>query len=210
MATANPTQARAGAVAQAPAVEVSPVSRREFLYYIWGASIALALGQVGASVIWFALPRFKEGEFGGAFPFPVADLPAIGDPPLSVPDGRFHMSMVSENGRTALVALYGVCTHLGCLPKWEPVNVRFACPCHGSQYQIDGRYIVGPAPRGLDRFPLILTLADGSVRTNASDGLPIDISDITVDQITSVVVNTGKKVTGPAHGADAALSTGKS
>jgi cytochrome b6-f complex iron-sulfur subunit len=206
MATANPTQARAGAVAQAPAVEVSPVSRREFLYYIWGASIALALGQVGASVIWFALPRFKEGEFGGTFPFPVADLPAPGEAPVSVPAGRYHVSMVNENGVTGLVALYGVCTHLGCLPKWESVQNRFACPCHGSQYQLDGRYITGPAPRGLDRFPLTITLADGSVRTNGTDGWPIDISDITTDQIVSIAVDTGKKVTGPAHGANAAFS----
>lgn len=201
MATANPTQARTGAVAQAPAVEVSPVSRREFLYYIWGASIALMLGQVGAGIIWFALPRFKEGEFGGTFPFPVSDLPAPGDAPVSVPAGRYHVSMVSENGMTGLVALYGVCTHLGCLPKWEPVQNRFACPCHGSQFQLDGHYITGPAPRGLDRFPLTITLADGSTRTNGVDGLPIDISDISTDQIVSIAVDTGKKVTGPAHGA---------
>jgi len=209
MATANPTQARAGAAAQASAVEVSPVSRREFLYYIWGASIALLLGEVGAGIIWFALPRFKEGEFGGTFPFSVSDLPALGDPPVSVPEGRYHVSVVSENGRKALVALYGVCTHLGCLPKWEPVNVRFACPCHGSQYQIDGRYITGPAPRGLDRFPLTITMADGRVLTNGVDGLPIDISDIILDQISSITINTGKKVTGPAHGAEPALSVGK-
>ncbi len=209
MATANPTQARAGAVAQAPAVEVSPVSRREFLYYIWGASIALLLGEVGAGIIWFALPRFKEGEFGGKFPVAVTDLPVLGDAPVSVPEGRYHLSMVEENGITGLVALYGVCTHLGCLPKWEPVNTRFACPCHGSQFQMDGRYIAGPAPRGLDRFPLTVTLADGSVRTNSADGLPIDLSDITVDQIAGIVIDTGKKVTGPAHGAAPALSVGK-
>ena len=205
MASANPTQARTASVAQAPAVEVSPVSRREFLYYIWGASIALLLGQVGAAIIWFALPRFREGEFGGTFTFPVGDLPAAGDAPVSVPAGRFHVSATPEGG---LVALYGVCTHLGCLPKWEAVNVRFACPCHGSQFQVDGRYIVGPAPRGLDRFPLSITLADGSTRTNGADGFPIDISDISADQIVDVRVDTGRRVTGPAHGAGYSSSIG--
>ncbi|MCU0474945.1 MAG: Rieske 2Fe-2S domain-containing protein [Anaerolineae bacterium] len=205
MATANPTQARSGAVAQAPAVEVSPVSRREFLYYIWGASIALMLGQVGVVIVWFALPRFREGEFGGVFTFPVSDLPAPGDAPVNVPAGRFHVSASPEGG---LVALYGVCTHLGCLPKWEAVNVRFACPCHGSQFLVDGRYITGPAPRGLDRFPLTVVLADGSSRTNGTDGFPIDISDISADDIVEIRVDTGGRVNGPAHGAPYASSVG--
>lgn len=199
MATANPTQGAASAAsAKAPAVEVSAVSRREFLYYIWGASIALLLGEVGAALIWFGLPRFREGEFGGVIPVALEDLPEAGDAPLSIPAGRFHVSHTPEGG---LVALYGVCTHLGCLPKWEPVAVRFACPCHGSQYEVDGRWITGPAPRGLDRFPLTITLADGSSRTNGADGWPIDITDITLDEIVSVAVNTGARVTGPQHGA---------
>ncbi|MBK8136903.1 MAG: Rieske 2Fe-2S domain-containing protein [Chloroflexi bacterium] len=65
-------------------------------------------------------------------------------PHSSIPAGRFHVSHTPEGG---LVALYGVCTHLGRLPEWEPVAVRFACPCHGSQYEVDGRWITGPAPR---------------------------------------------------------------
>jgi cytochrome b6-f complex iron-sulfur subunit len=173
------------------------------LYYIWGASIALLLGEAGAAIVWFALPRFREGEFGGVIPVALDDLPSAGDAPVSIPSGRFHVSHTGDGG---LVVLYGVCTHLGCLPKWEPVNTRFACPCHGSQFQIDGRYITGPAPRGLDRFPVTITLADGSTRTNAGDGWPIDISDIALEDIVRVDVNTGARVTGPAHGADAQFS----
>jgi cytochrome b6-f complex iron-sulfur subunit len=169
------------------------------LYYIWGASIALLLGEASAAIIWFALPRFREGEFGGVIPVALEDLPNAGDGPVSLPAGRFHVSHTPEGG---LVVLYGVCTHLGCLPKWEPVNTRFACPCHGSQYQIDGRWITGPAPRGLDRFPLTITLSDGSTRTNRADGWPIDITDIPLESIVRVDVDTGSRVTGPAHGSD--------
>lgn len=199
MATANPTTAASTAPARSQAVEVSAVSRREFLYYIWGASIALLLGEAGAAIIWFALPRFREGEFGGIIPVALEDLPEAGEGPVSQPSGRFHVSHTVDGG---FVVLYGVCTHLGCLPKWEPVNERFACPCHGSQYELDGRYITGPAPRGLDRFPVTLTLADGTIRTNAGDGWPIDISDISVQDIVRVDVNTGARITGPGHGAD--------
>ena len=68
MATASVTKAQAAnpVVAQ-PSIEVSAPTRREFLYYIWGASIALLLVEATAGLIWFALPRFKAGEFGGPF-----------------------------------------------------------------------------------------------------------------------------------------------
>jgi len=33
----------------------------------------------------------------------------------------------------------------------------FECPCHGSKYNRAGEYKLGPAPRGLDRFPMTLS-----------------------------------------------------
>jgi cytochrome b6-f complex iron-sulfur subunit len=70
-------------------------------------------------------------------------------------------------------ALYMVCTHLGCLYKWEPANWRFECPCHGSKFTHDGFYIEGPAPRSLDSFEI----------EPAEDG--------------QLAINTGRKITGP-------------
>lgn len=174
-------------------VQVAAPSRREFLYYIWGASIALMLGQVGAGVLWFAFPRFREGEFGGIIPFTDA-LPAVGDAPIFIASGRYHIS----NTPAGLLALYGVCTHLGCLPKWVPSNDRFECPCHGSKYRANGTYIEGPAPRGLDRFPVKISFTDGtSVETDGTgDAVEIPAGKT----VLSVEVNTGRKLTGPAHG----------
>lgn len=200
MTTATPTKAPAAAPTAQPKaaeVEVAGISRREFLYYIWGASILMLLGGTGATIIWFALPRFKEGEFGGIISFEAADLPNPGDAPVTIPAGRFHVANVPEAG---VVALYQVCTHLGCLPKWEPGQYRFACPCHGSQYEIDGRWITGPAPRGLDRFPLTVTLASGESRTNRDTGRPIFIGDVDPSEIVSMQVDTGARITGPPHG----------
>lgn len=203
MASATPTKspnarasiARTGAETQAaPAVSVDAPSRREFMFYIWGASIALLIGEVTAGLIWFAFPRFKEGEFGGVFPFNPADVPAVGDPPLSIPSGRFWVS----NTERGVYALYGVCTHLGCLPKWVPSNNRFECPCHGSKYQITGVYITGPAPRGLDRFVMTITYSDGGTDTTPDNGGPIRLDPTRT--ITDIEINTGAKILGPAHG----------
>lgn len=203
MATASPTKSELDTrssvakpsqeVAQGQGLLVGIPSRREFLYYIWGASIALMLGEVGAGLLWFAFPRFKEGEFGGEFPITPADIPAIGDAPIFVASGRFHVSN-TENG---LLALYGVCTHLGCLPKWVATNTRFECPCHGSKFTGKGSWIEGPAPRGLDRFITKVIYSDGTEVETDGTGGPVPL--VAGKAIATIRVNTGKKVSGPSH-----------
>lgn len=189
MAATSVTKAEVQKPAKAqPAVQVSAPSRREFLYYIWGASIALILGQAGAGIVWFALPRFKAGEFGGTFSFGEEIVPLEGDAPVNIAAGRFWLSTIPNEG---FVALYGVCTHLGCLPKWVDTNGRFECPCHGSKYQIDGTYIEGPAPRSLDRFKTVVTFDDGSTAETNADGDPIPLNG---KRIVSIAVNTGAKI----------------
>lgn len=187
---AKPTQATEAAQA-APAVTVAPPSRREFLYYIWGASLALLLGQASAGLIWFAFPRFREGEFGGVFTVGAGDLPEVGLPPNSIPSGRFHIS----NSPDGVLALYGVCTHLGCLPKWVATNSRFECPCHGSKFTGDGSYIEGPAPRGLDRFNIELVYADGTRVQSDGSGSPVPLD--AGRTLLEIRVNTGRKASGP-------------
>jgi cytochrome b6-f complex iron-sulfur subunit len=150
---------------------VSPggLTRREFLYYIWGASIALVTIELTGLLVWFMLPRFREGEFGGAFKLPIDDLPDVNAPPFNFPDGRFWLVNVdnevivgcermwpAERDGTikGAAAIYKVCTHLGCIYAWVDANSRYECPCHGSKYRLDGRRIEDPAPRNLDRFKL--------------------------------------------------------
>ncbi|WP_228845328.1 ubiquinol-cytochrome c reductase iron-sulfur subunit [Phototrophicus methaneseepsis] len=195
--TTKPVQrasvARPSANANQASVDAAAPTRREFMYYIWGASIALLLGQAGAGFVWFTFPRFREGEFGGIFPYNPADLPSTGAAPEWVAAGRFHIS----NTQDGLLALYGVCTHLGCLPKWTPSNVRFECPCHGSKFTAYGNYIEGPAPRGLDRFKTTIVFLDGTTAETDTDGGPIPIP--ADKSIAEIRVDTGAKITGPSH-----------
>lgn len=187
-ATAGETKPVSSAQAKAaPQVQVAAPSRREFLYYIWGASMALLLGQAGAGLIWFSLPRFKEGTFGGTFNLAGDTLPAAGDAPVNVPEGRFWLSNTNEG----FVVLYGVCTHLGCLPKWVDVNTRFECPCHGSKFERTGKYIEGPAPRSLDRFKTTITFTDGSTEVSDGVGSPVALNGRT---IASIAIDTGTRL----------------
>lgn len=151
------------------------ISRREFLYYVWGASIALLTLQGAGLLIWFLIPRFREGEFGGKFTVSLDDLPEINAEPVNFPDGRFwlvnldsndpneRMYQVGDEGPVVgVAAIYKVCTHLGCIYSWTPANNRFECPCHGSKYRLDGRRIESPAPRTLDRFKVEAVASDGT------------------------------------------------
>ena len=48
------------------------------------------------------------------------------------------------------------CTHLGCkINKVE--NGRFVCPCHGSEYDLQGKVIKGPAHKNLEIIPSKIT-----------------------------------------------------
>jgi cytochrome b6-f complex iron-sulfur subunit len=73
------------------------------------------------------------------------------------------------NGMEAgYVALYQKCPHLGCRVPSCVTSQWFECPCHGSQYNQVGEKKGGPAPRGMDRFPMeakndTLTVDTGTV-----------------------------------------------
>jgi len=53
-------------------------------------------------------------------------------------------------------ALSSVCTHLGCITRWQEPQRLILCPCHGSQFGINGDVISGPAPRPLRHLAIEL------------------------------------------------------
>lgn len=144
------------------------LTRREFLTYAWGAALGLLAIESGLASYFFMYPRFRAGEFGGKFFLKPTDIPSLDTPPVPMTSGKFWFVNIEDEGPKAL---YMVCTHLGCLYKWQASNNRFECPCHGSKFSKRGYYIEGPAPRSLDTFEVI-------------------------QENDQVIVDTGAKVTG--------------
>jgi cytochrome b6-f complex iron-sulfur subunit len=171
------------------------INRREFLNLAWLASLGFLLVDLGGMSYLFALPRFKEGEFGGVLTIgKVSDLPPVDSAPTNLPKIKLWIS----NSDQGLMALYKVCTHLGCLYNWNNQEGKFICPCHGSQFQLNGTYIQGPAPRSLDRFLVqIVDPNSGNVLVETKDGNPVAVPN-NPDAI--VKVDTGKKFIGKSHG----------
>ncbi|MDQ3662430.1 MAG: ubiquinol-cytochrome c reductase iron-sulfur subunit [Actinomycetota bacterium] len=161
------------------------VSRRQFLNRAWTASFTAFLGFFGMSSLSFLWPKLTGG-FGtaitaGSYDDLVALVgPEAGYKPLFVAEGRFWLVYYEGTGDSPvylatgwsedmkLLALYRKCVHLGCSVPHCADSSLFECPCHGSKYRLSGEYYQGPAPRGLDRFPITL---DGD-KVMVDTGLP--------------------------------------
>lgn len=57
--------------------------------------------------------------------------------------------VVTADGTIEKYGLNAVCTHLGCVVPWVAAENKFKCPCHGSQYNAEGKVVRGPAPLSL-------------------------------------------------------------
>lgn len=67
--------------------------------------------------------------------------------------GKFYLCRMEDGG---FLAVSRKCTHLGCTVPWVDKEKKFACPCHGSTFDITGEVISPPASRALDIYPLFI------------------------------------------------------
>jgi cytochrome b6-f complex iron-sulfur subunit len=143
----KPRPAKPSTTAEAPSR-----SRRNFLKLGVGALGMLALAEMGAASLVFLQPRSLEGEFGGVVAAGAVDSFLAGSV-TEFPDGRFFLIRSQDGG---FLAVYRKCTHLGCAVSWQAGEQRFACPCHGSNFDFYGNVENPPAPRALDTFAVAI------------------------------------------------------
>ncbi len=59
---------------------------------------------------------------------------------------------VVRTGEGQVRAFSAVCTHLGCIVQYVPDKRVFHCNCHGSEFDLTGKNISGPAPAPLQPY----------------------------------------------------------
>ncbi|MDH3994549.1 MAG: ubiquinol-cytochrome c reductase iron-sulfur subunit [Gammaproteobacteria bacterium] len=95
----------------------------------------------------------------------IADLPQLNgdlkDPDSQISDQPAYVTGIGRSIRPDILVVVGLCTHLGCAPKFRPevgaADVGgdewlggFFCPCHGSKFDLAGRVYSGvPASANL-------------------------------------------------------------
>jgi cytochrome b6-f complex iron-sulfur subunit len=154
-----------GATGDAEGVGTDGVDRRQFLSWTWKALGAALVVEAGWTSYDLLNPN-ASGAFGGVVDAgPVTDYAEEGTVSYFL-DGRFYVTQF----KGGLRALYQKCPHLGCRVPFCDSSERFECPCHGSVYNIIGEYLAGPAPRGMDRFPI--HIREGRVLVDTSTVVP--------------------------------------
>jgi cytochrome b6-f complex iron-sulfur subunit len=140
--------------------EVTRSTRRDFLSKLVGIwSIATLIPFVNA-VLRFVTPPLSREVARESI-----RIPSMGDLAMnSAKILRFNREPVilvhTRSGQ--FKAFSARCTHLGCIVQYHPEGEpHFGCNCHGSQFDINGKNIAGPAP--LPLTPMRVRVEDSSI-----------------------------------------------
>ena len=143
-------------------------SRREFLTTVTAAwtIVIVTAATSGAALVRYLYPndtseRSTQFKIGSPREYPVAESETV--------DERYKINnriWVVRDDRQIYV-LSAVCTHGGCPMNWRAKSRRFECACDGSQFDVRGRNVEGPADRSLERVKVTLA-PDGRMEVDTS------------------------------------------
>jgi len=155
---AAPINASADAEAAAPFVP--DMEKRRLMNNILLGSTAATVGGLGGPFLYYFYPRTGGGGGGGLVALDAEgnEVTFEGWLKTHAPGERAlvqglkgdpYYLITNEDKTISKFALNAVCTHLGCVVPWNKAQNKFMCPCHGSQYNSEGKVVRGPAPLSL-------------------------------------------------------------
>src|SRR5579859_4995061 len=138
-------------------------SRRQFLGLSWKIAGVLAIGQGAYMGLRFLSSRQAVATTGQIV---IAGMVTDFEPGTVTPfdAARFFLVRFADGG---FLALHSKCTHLACIVGWNKQTDQFACPCHGSIFDQEGSVLHSPAPRPLDRYPIVIG-GDGRLQVDTT------------------------------------------
>src|SRR6267378_1442349 len=128
----------------------SQMSRRNFLSEALTAWIFVTIVPVAYTLIRYIIPpnireRIMDVINAGKY----TDIPFNSAKIL-----RFNKKAIIlvRTEQDQVKAFSAVCTHLGCIVEFKPDRRLFKSNCHGSEFDLTGKNIAGPAPSPLKPY----------------------------------------------------------
>jgi cytochrome b6-f complex iron-sulfur subunit len=78
--------------------------------------------------------------------------------------GALDGYLINHHGQ--LRAVSRICTHMGCSVNFNNSEQHFVCPCHGAEFDVNGRFLYGPGGRPYS--PALTPLPGIGVRVKGS------------------------------------------
>ncbi len=121
-------------------------TRRSFLDILIGLGFSVLGALTFYPIIRYLWPSASSGGSKKAgITISLTEL-STGKSKVVVVAGKPVIVVRTEEG---VFALSAVCTHLGCIVKWDGTVKRLICPCHAANFDLNGNVLGGPAPRPL-------------------------------------------------------------
>ena len=135
--------------------EKAEPTRRSFLNILWLILGGVALAEFVAVAFAFLRPRKLKARGEEANSVIAAGAVERFEPNsvTAFVRGKFYLARLEDGG---FLALSRTCTHLGCSVPWIEKEMKFACPCHGSAFDITGSVIEASSPWALDIYPIAI------------------------------------------------------
>ena len=128
-------------------------TRRDFLDLAIKGGLALGGASMAVPAALYLLPASSRGPKNALVAAgPVAGF-APGTARLLQGEGRPILLLAVAPDRFR--AFSAICTHLGCIVKWDPASGTIQCPCHAATFGTDGRVLSGPPPRPLNELEVV-------------------------------------------------------
>lgn len=134
------------------------MTRRTFLIMLLSTTGVLGAAGLLAPIVRYAYPAVKAVAVAKLKVATAAQLAAAGGE-LDFDYQDTPSSLVKLEDGT-YVGVSRVCTHLGCIIKWQAEDARFFCPCHAGIFSPTGKVLGGPPPRPLAKLVVRVQGAD--------------------------------------------------
>jgi len=147
---------------QIPGRRMAP--RRQFVKWVtFGMASSILGGRLWQREL-LAYCEPVDGQPNGVFKVRLSDYPELSQPFGSVrlglnpvdsfPEGNFYPILINRDDAGNFHVLDCECRHQSCVvPPFSMSSFNIECPCHGSQYWIDGSVLQGPTTMALGAYP---------------------------------------------------------